>query len=45
MMWEVQVDCCGMIMHDIVFWRKKSDDWVSACRSFEVNGVKDRGLG
>jgi len=26
-------------------WRKDSDDWVSASRSFEVNGVRDRGSG
>jgi len=24
---------------------KDSEDWVSACRSFEVNGVQDRGRG
>jgi len=22
---------------------KESDNWVSACRSFDVNGVRDRG--
>jgi len=26
-----------------VLVRKDSDDWVSACSSFEVNGVRDRG--
>jgi len=25
--------------------RKDSDDWVSACRRFEVNAVRDRGRG
>jgi len=25
--------------------RENSDDWVLACRSFEVNGVRDRGRG
>jgi len=23
--------------------RKDAEDWVSACRCFEVNGVRDRG--
>jgi len=25
--------------------RKNSDDWVSACESFEVNGIRHRGKG
>jgi len=25
--------------------RKDTDDWVSACRSVEINGVRDRGRG
>jgi len=25
--------------------RKNTDDWFSACRSFKVNGVRDRGRG
>jgi len=39
---------CGKTKKTAVVWyveRKDNDDWVSTCRSFEVNGVRDRGKG
>jgi len=38
---------CGKTKQTVVVWScvEKGKDWVSECKSLEVNGVEDRGKG
>jgi len=47
---RLSIDCISDVLRrSRLCWigyveRKNSDVWVSSCRSFEVNGVRDRGI-